>query len=245
MRPQIDSAIPFGIYTLSEQSVTLEFGHEISNEVHQQVNAFDILIHAKPFTGFKTTVPAYSTLSIFYDMLEVAHADIPGDDCFQKVSNYLHHLQSEQQPQPNTSNNSITQITIPTCYGGEYGEDIAEVASLNNLSIDEVIYLHSSAVYKVFMIGFVPGFAYFGGMDQRLATPRKPSPRKAIPAGSVGIAGEQTGIYPLETPGGWQLIGRTPIKLFDAGNPQPSLLKAGDQVKFQPIDHNQFNQYHQ
>ncbi|NCD69043.1 5-oxoprolinase subunit PxpB [Mucilaginibacter agri] len=245
MRSPINSAISFGIYSLSEQSVTLEFGHEISEELHHQISSFDRLIHSNTFAGFKTTVPAYSTLSIFYDILEVSQSDMPGEDCFTKVSNYLHQLQSEQLTQPNTPNNSITNITIPTCYGGEYGEDIAEVAQLNNLSIDEVISLHSTAIYKVYMIGFVPGFAYLGGMDQRLATPRKPSPRKAIPAGSVGIAGEQTGIYPLETPGGWQLLGRTPIKLFDANKAQPSLLKAGDQVKFQPIDHNQFNQYHQ
>lgn len=233
----------FTAYYLSEHALTLEFGHEISEDLLQKITSFNDLINQKPFTGFCTSVPAYGTISVFYDPIQVIQADdLPGIDCYEKVSNYLHQLNNnDSEIQSNTSNNLIT---IPTCYGGIYGEDLEEVAALHHLSTAEVIEIHSSAIYKVYMIGFVPGFAYLGGMSAQLATPRKPTPRKVIPAGSVGIAGQQTGIYPLATPGGWQLIGRTPLTLFDATRTQPALLKAGDQVVFRPITHQEFDQYH-
>ncbi|OKS85643.1 5-oxoprolinase subunit PxpB [Mucilaginibacter polytrichastri] len=241
MQPLTDIKLGFSIYYLSENAVTLEFGHEISEDLLQQISSFNQLINHHPFTGFETAVPAYGTLSIFYDPIQVIRAtDLPGIDCFDKVSAYLYQLNNQPAQIHNVPYNLIT---IPTCYGGIYGEDLEEVAALHNLSADKVIDLHSSTIYKVYMIGFVPGFAYLGGMSAQLATPRKPSPRKVIPKGSVGIAGEQTGIYPLQTPGGWQLIGRTPLTLFDATRTQPALLKAGDQVVFKPIDHHQFEQY--
>jgi inhibitor of KinA len=232
----------FTAYYLSEHALTLEFGHEISEDLLQKITSFNTLINQKPFMGFCTSVPAYGTISVFYDPIKVIQAiDLPGIDCYEKVSNYLQQLNSsDSDNQPDTSRNLIT---IPTCYGGVYGEDLEEVAALHHLSTDEVIELHSSAIYKVYMIGFVPGFAYLGGMSAQLATPRKPTPRKVIPAGSVGIAGEQTGIYPLATPGGWQLIGRTPLTLFDTTRTQPALLKAGDQVVFKPIAHHEFEHY--
>jgi inhibitor of KinA len=231
----------FTAYYLSEHALTLEFGHEISEDLLQKITNFNTLINQKPFTGFRTSVPAYGTISVFYDPIQVIQADdLPGVDCYEKVSNYLNQLSDDSEIQPSTPSNLIT---IPTCYGGVYGEDLEEVAALHHLSTDEVIEIHSCAIYKVYMIGFVPGFAYLGGMSAQLATPRKPTPRKVIPAGSVGIAGMQTGIYPLSTPGGWQLIGRTPLTLFDATRTQPALLKAGDQVVFKPIDHHQFENY--
>jgi len=231
----------FTAYYLSEYALTLEFGHAISEDLLQKITSFNALINRQPFTGFQASVPAYGTLSVFYDPIQVINADnLPGIDCFDKVSAYLYQLNN--QPEHVISAPGTT-ITIPTCYGGIYGEDLEEVAALHHLSTNEVINLHSSAIYKVYMIGFVPGFAYLGGMSAQLATPRKPTPRKVIPAGSVGIAGQQTGIYPLTTPGGWQLIGRTPLNLFDATRTQPALLKAGDQVVFKPIDHHQFEQY--
>ncbi|WCT14582.1 5-oxoprolinase subunit PxpB [Mucilaginibacter jinjuensis] len=242
MQPLTDLANKvFTAYYLSEHALTLEFGHEISESLLQKITSFNFLINQKPFTGFRTSVPAYGTISVFYDPIKVIQADdLQGIDCYEKVFNYLYQLTPDSDTQPNTPNNLIT---IPTCYGGVYGEDLDEVADLNNLSTDEVINLHSAAIYKVYMIGFVPGFAYLGGMSAQLATPRKPTPRKIIPAGSVGIAGMQTGIYPLATPGGWQLIGRTPLTLFDATRERPALLKAGDQVVFKPIDHHQFENY--
>jgi inhibitor of KinA len=131
-------------------------------------------------------------------------------------------------------------VRIPVCYGGELGPDLDGVAAFGSVSTDEVIALHSAPTYRVFMLGFVPGFAYMGVVDARIAAPRRPTPRVRVPAGSVGIAGVQTGIYPTETPGGWQLIGRTPVKPFDARREKPFLMKAGDSVQFYPIDRAEF-----
>jgi inhibitor of KinA len=228
----------FDIYSLSEHAITIEFGSEISEYLLQQITGFDRLVHHYQFTGFTTTVPAYTTLSVFFDPLQVISSGLPGDDCFEKISNYLNQLKGKQEISTTSAGNLIT---IPVCYNNEFGPDLTEVATLHHLTHEEVIRLHSAAVYKVYMIGFVPGFAYLGGMTDKLTTPRKSTPRKAIPAGAVGIAGRQTGVYPLETPGGWQLIGQTPLKLFDANRAQPSLLKAGDEVIFKPID---LQEYH-
>ena len=229
----------FNIYYISERAVAVEFGQLIDEHVLRQVNGFNELIYQNPFPGFYTTVPAYATLTVFFDPVQVIQSSgLQGAGCFDKVCNYLTVLKNKRSSTIAPLNETIT---IPVCYGGKFGPDLNEVASLHNLSISEVINLHSSAIYKVYMIGFVPGFAYLGGMPEMLATPRKPTPRRAIPAGSVGIAGKQTGIYPLETPGGWQIIGRTPLTLFNAVLPQPALLKAGNQVVFKPIDEQEFD----
>lgn len=231
----------FSVYYLSEQAVTIEFGHEISDNLLHRIGNYNNLLHQHPFPGLQTTVQAYSTLSVFYDPLQVIQAaELRGRDCFEKVQNYLLSL---GEPNIAQTVSLAPPVTIPVCYGELYGPDIQEVADVNNLSIQEVISLHTQAVYTVYMIGFVPGFAYMGGMNEQLATPRKATPRQAITAGSVGIAGKQTGIYPLETPGGWQIIGRTPLKLFDATRTQPALLKAGDRVIFKSIPLQEFDQY--
>ena len=126
-------------------------------------------------------------------------------------------------------------VEIPVCYGNEYGPDIEHVAEANKMSVNEVIDIHSKGKYLVYMIGFAPGFPYLGGMSEKIATPRRNTPRTVVPKGSVGIAGMQTGVYPIETPGGWQIIGRTPLKLFDAESKEKTLLKCGDIIKFYPI----------
>lgn len=230
----------FTAHYLSEYAVTLEFGQEISEDLLQQISRFDAVIHQYPFSGFQTTVPAYATISVFFDPVLVIKSGLPGYDCFTKVADYLTGLQQRPLDHDVKSGNLIT---IPVCYGDIYGPDLHEVASVNQLTAQQVIELHSSVVYKVYMIGFVPGFAYLGGMNSALATPRKPSPRPAIAPGSVGIAGEQTGVYPLQTPGGWQIIGQTPLKMFDATRAQPSLLSAGDEVVFKPVSVSEFKQY--
>ena len=229
----------FKIYALSEQAVTLVFGTEIKETTANKIDNFNRLLNQKPFSGFTSSVPAYTTLSIYYDLLSVINSNLPGKNGFEKVSNYLKTLGNENQEEPADSSNLIT---LPVFYGAEFGPDLEEVSNITNLSIEEIIELHSSAIYKVYMIGFVPGFAYLGGMDERLASPRKLTPSASVPAGSVGIAGKQTGIYPLETPGGWQIIGQTPLKMFDANRAQPSLLKAGDEVKFQSIALEEFKE---
>jgi KipI family sensor histidine kinase inhibitor len=141
----------------------------------------------------------------------------------------------------NTTNELVTVVEVPTVYGGEFGPDLSFVASHNHLSEGEVISIHSGTDYLVYMLGFIPGFTYLGGMDPRIATPRLSSPRTLIPAGSVGIAGEQTGTYPSDSPGGWQIIGRTPVTMYDMSKAQAALLKAGDYVRYVPIDESEFH----
>ena len=140
-----------------------------------------------------------------------------------------------------TTNELVTVVEVPTVYGGEFGPDLSFVASHNHLSEDEVISIHSGTDYLVYMLGFIPGFTYLGGMDPRIATPRLSSPRTLIPAGSVGIAGEQTGTYPSDSPGGWQIIGRTPVTMYDMAKAQAALLNAGDYVRYVPIDESEFH----
>jgi len=238
MQTQAKVKSVFNIYALSERAITIEFGHVIDEGLLQLVNNFNSLVNLHPFPGFYTTVPAYATLTVFFNPLLVSQSYLPGKGCFEKVAGYLTQLKDKPQGIINTL---AETITIPVCYDDDFGPDINAVAGLHNITTQEVINLHSSAVYKVYMIGFVPGFAYLGGMPDLLETPRKSTPRGVVPAGSVGIAGKQTGIYPLETPGGWQIIGRTPFQMFSAMRLQPALLKAGDQVVFKPIDKQEFN----
>jgi inhibitor of KinA len=134
-------------------------------------------------------------------------------------------------------------VEIPVCYGGSLGPDLTDLAEQHNLSTDEVVRLHSSAVYLVYMVGFMPGFAYLGGLPERIATPRRASPRTAVPAGSVGIGGQQSGVYPLESPGGWNLIGRTPLQIFDITRDEQTLLATGDRVRFVPITLRRFESW--
>ena len=229
----------FKVYYLSERAVTIEFGQEISEVMLTQITAFNTTVNNHPFPGFITAVPAYSTVSIFYDpVMVITTESMHGVDCFEKVANYLQSLLTPISHHQNQT--PVNLITIPTTYGGNFGPDLQEVAKINKLTVEEVIHLHSAATYKVYMIGFVPGFAYLGGMSELIESPRKATPRKAVPIGSVGIAGKQTGIYPIASPGGWQLIGKTPLILFDANRSQPSLLQAGDEVVFKPIDSHEF-----
>ena len=230
----------FHIYYLSERAVTIEFGNRIGDDLLSLINSFDAHLHQNRFIGFITTVPAYATLTVFYDPVAVSlSADLIGETSFDKVSQYLTELNSKDRKPIQVVENIIT---IPVCYGLHFGPDMKELSGLHGLSVPDIINLHSDVIYRVYMIGFVPGFAYLGGMNKLLYAPRKANPRKAVPAGAVGIAGGQTGIYPLETPGGWQIIGQTPTKLFDVERAQPSLLKTGDQVVFKPISPEEYHQ---
>jgi inhibitor of KinA len=225
------------IYPISEKAVTIAFGDSISEELMHRINNFDKMIREHPFPGLQATVPAYCTLSIFFDPLQVLKSKLPGKTCREKVRHYLEQLNETEM---NAIKSEPQLVTIPVCYGGPLGPDLEDVAALNNITTDDVINVHSSVTYLVHMIGFVPGFAYLGGMPETIAAPRKATPRTVIPAGSVGIAGTQTGVYPLQTPGGWQLIGQTPVKLFDPARPVPALLKAGDRVQFKSIGMDEF-----
>jgi len=240
MQIQTPNSQLFKSYALAEHAITLEFGNEIDEHVAEKVSSFKALLNEYPFTGMLSLVPAYTTLSIFFDPLAVIlNPSLEGIDCYEKVMNYLAQIEEKLSARKSTLQPDV--LSIPVCYGNEHGPDLREVANHTNLSPSEVISMHSSAVYKVHMIGFTPGFAYLGGMADQLSTPRKKTPARAVAAGSVGIAGTQTGIYPIQSPGGWQIIGCTPLKLFEIERSAPALLKAGDVVKFESITIEEFN----
>ncbi len=231
----------FTIYALSEYAITVAFDDKIDPDILRHISKLNTLLQRRPFDGFRTTVPAYSTLSIFFDPIKVMQSPhLDGINCFERLSNYLAKVKDDAIA---TEIPETAAISIPVCYGGAFGPDLDEVARLHGIAAQEVIDMHCAATYQVYLIGFTPGFAYLGGMSEALATARKSTPRNAVPTGSVGIAGKQTGIYGLETPGGWQLIGRTPMELFNPNRTPPTWLKAGDRVVFKPIEHHQFTSY--
>ena len=207
-----------------DTSVAVVFGNEISTDINTKIRAFDEALAEEQIDGVYETVPTYCSLTIHY-----APEKIRYDELKERLEALLAVAHKAQKL------NTIV-MEIPVVYGGEYGPDLETVAAHNGMSPEDVIRIHSGAEYLIYMLGFTPGFSYMGGMDESIATPRLKTPRVLIPAGSVGIAGKQTGIYPIDSPGGWQLIGRTPVKLYDAHRDTPILLDAGLHVKFIPID---------
>ncbi|WP_181305102.1 5-oxoprolinase subunit PxpB [Rufibacter sp. XAAS-G3-1] len=219
------------IYPLGEAAIVLQLGDEIAVETHRKVKAVAQFLDQHSFPGMVEYVPAFTTVTLYYDPWLVSEKG--QQDPYAVVEENLREMLAQLEITPQIEAPSV--IEIPVVYGGEFGPDLAFVAQHTGLSPKEVIFIHTQPEYLVYMIGFAPGFPYLGGMDSRLAAPRKEVPRKVIPAGSVGIAGAQTGVYPLETPGGWQLIGRTPLSLFDPSREPPSLLQMGDLVRFVPV----------
>lgn len=220
------------ISQINEFSALIEFGDEINEEINKKIRAFCAYIDEHPFEGLIEYVPYFTSVSVIYEPLKICNYSP-----FEKVKKILADMISNIDISIIGAENIVE---IPVCYGGEFGPDIEHVAKINNITVDEVIKIHSEGKYLVYMIGFAPGFPYLGGMSKKIAAPRRESPRTAIPVGSVGIAGMQTGVYPIETPGGWQLIGRTPIKLFDLKGEPKSLLKSGDIAKFYPISYDEY-----
>lgn len=226
---------------LGEAAILVEFGKAINLEIHRKVKALADYLDNNSFCGMIEYVAAFSSITVFYDPLAVKRSNKVADQpTFEIVAAILKNLVAKLDC---STKNKPKIVEIPVCYGGEFGPDLEVVASHNQLDIDEVIHIHSSGEYLVYMIGFAPGFPYLGGLDERISTPRRQSPRTTIPARTVGIAGMQTGVYPIATPGGWQLIGRTPIELFRPKQHPPSLLQAGDLVKFKPISLQEYQEY--
>jgi len=206
-----------------DSALVVEFGDEISLGVNRKVHAVADALGKASLPGLAEAVPTYRSLLIHYDPLRLSC-----DEVKAFVSAVLQTCEEKPPLRPRV-------VEIPVAYGGGFGPDIEFVAEYNGLAVEEVIRLHSGTAYIVYMMGFAPGFTYLGGMPEAIATPRLETPRTLVPAGSVGIAGEQTGIYPIATPGGWRLIGRTPLKLFDPERDPPTLVQAGDAVRFVPI----------
>ncbi|MEQ2525491.1 5-oxoprolinase subunit PxpB [Robertmurraya yapensis] len=220
-------------YPLGDQAVILEFGNIINPTIHKQIQVVSNYIEENPPDWMIEFTTAFTTITVFYNPEVLFYKEV----C-QELSHLLKNIKWDEP-------NEYRMIEIPVCYGGDFGPDLIEVAKTNGLTTDEVIDIHAKGEYIVYMIGFAPGFPYLGGMSEKIATPRKATPRLKIPARSVGIAGTQTGVYPIETPGGWQLIGKTPLELFLPNQEVPSLLRAGDRVHFTPISLDQYMEMEQ
>lgn len=223
------SSAPFRVVAASDSSLLVEFGSEISYDLHERVLSLFRAMLAEKDTRVRNLHPAYASLLIDFDPLQITC-----DELSSHVQTLLE-LGTQSERGPSRS------ITIPVCYDVEFGLDLASVAEHNGISVEEVIRHHTSVTYLVYFLGFSPGFAYLGGLPPQLRTSRLPTPRSRVAAGSVGIAGEQTGVYPLESHGGWRLIGRTPLRMFDASADPPTLLQPGDSVRFAAIDRSSFD----
>lgn len=221
---------------LGDSGIVVKIGEGIDRKTHEKVMALSGYLEEHPFEGMIEIVPGFTTVAVFYDPIRLFNlgATFPYEWVLTKLKGIVSQFSNGKVKE-------ARRMEIPVCYGGEFGPDLSEVANHNGLTPDEVIRIHSEAEYLVYMIGFAPGFPYLGGMDKRIITPRRRSPRLAIPEGAVGIGGEQTGIYPIESPGGWQLIGQTPLSLFQSREDSPSLLRAGDIVRFRPITREEYD----
>lgn len=231
--------IPYG-----EAGIMIQFGNQISPDIHQQVAALSSYLDQHPFPGMKEYIPAFTSVTIFFDPWVVRQTMPAGVGSLISASydRMVYHFEQVLKNLGKGHDFEPEKVIIPVCYGGDFGPDLEYVAEYNGLTPEEVVRIHSEGEYLVYMIGFSPGFPYLGGMSQKIATPRRSTPRLKIPAGSVGIAGDQTGAYSIESPGGWQLIGQTPLDLFRPEAEPPILLKSGNIIQFQPITLEEYEQ---
>lgn len=218
----------FKVSIAGDSAINLEFAQTISPETSGLIRSAAQVLEADPIPGVRELVPTFCSLMVVYDPCAIGY-----DDLLAKVQGKLRSLQAEGQ--------TVRRIVeIPVCYGGEFGPDMATVCEHAHMDEAQVVALHSGHDYLIDMLGFLPGFAYLGGLDERLHTPRLAVPRTEIPAGSVGIGGAQTGVYPLASPGGWQIIGRTPVRPYDPNREEPIAYAAGDYLRFVPISEKQY-----
>jgi len=201
---------------------------QITVEAHEQVRRFLRLMEMEPIAGVRNLHPGYCSVLVKFDAMRMQHFELE-----EILRGYLVKMTKISLPERQL-------VEIPVCYGGEYGPDLEDVAELHGMTVERAIELHVSATYTVYFLGFVPGFAYLGELPKELATPRLPTPRKIVPPGSVGIASNQTGVYPVATPGGWRLLGRTPAVMFQPERSEMSLLSIGDRVRFVAISRKEF-----
>lgn len=217
------------LVSVGDAAVRIELGDEIDPFINKRIHALSKFLLNQKIKGIVSIVPSYNALTIYYDAIIYSEQELK-----QLLTQAMQGFVMDERDY-----NKKEIIHIPVLYGGEYGPDMEYVANYQRMTIDEVIERHSRPVYLIYMIGFLPGFPYLGGMDKRLETPRLSKPRAQVPAGSVGIGGKQTGVYPLESPGGWNLIGKTPIALFHPK--QGALLQAGQYIRFIPITEKEYN----
>jgi inhibitor of KinA len=221
------------LYYMGDRGLLLEFGDEISPEVNEKVRRMALAIQEERMEGIIETVPTYRSLLILYNPLILSIEELK-----ERLGGIEEGLQKTPFPEP-----KLTRI--PVIYGGSYGPDLDHVARYHRITPEEVVRLHCSKPYLIYMIGFMPGFPYMGELPEELVTPRLKTPRLSVPAGSVAIAQRQTGIYSMESPGGWQILGRTPVRLFDPEKEPPVLLQMGDRVQFFQISEKEFEEWHE
>lgn len=221
--------------SLGDRAILITLGDSIDEATHRRVRAVTARIDAESPDGFVDRVPAFASVVVHYEPLLVSATGgrSPNDAFVEALRRLLFDVRDDDLPPPRV-------VDIPVCYGGELGPDLEDVARQHGLAVQEVIDIHAAGDYLVYMVGFMPGFAYLGGLSDRIATPRRQTPRTAVPAGTVGIGGAQTGVYPLVSPGGWNLIGRTPLRIFEIDRDEPALMVTGDRVRFHPITPDEF-----
>jgi inhibitor of KinA len=225
----------YRIFPISESAITVDFGNFIDEGVNRRILSLFYYFNENPLEGMIEAIPSYSSITIYYDVFTLRKND-PLSTAFEQMKKKVEEILERPVPE-----NTLTSrhMRIPVCYDGC---DLAFISKEKNISIAGIIQVHSFPVYRVYMLGFLPGFAYLGLLDEKIRMPRKPQPAQ-VAAGSIGIAGSQTGIYPLSSPGGWQIIGRTPLTLFNAAQTEPALLMAGDTVQFYSISAYEFANY--
>ena len=229
---------PYRLYPLGDQALTIDWGNRIDPALNATVHARYRQFCQIPFPGLLDLIPAYSSLTLVYDTSALLRKFL-GRTPYAVLSEWV--AQALEAPLE-ASFSAARLVEIPVCYDPAFAPDLEAVAGRAHLTTEATVRLHSSLEYRVYMLGFLPGFAYLGRVPEAIAAPRLATPRTRVPAGSVGIAGEQTGIYPQASPGGWNLIGRTPLRMFDARRGLPSLLQPGDRVRFYAITPDQFHQ---
>jgi inhibitor of KinA len=230
----------YKIFPLGDQAVSLEFNVDVIDPaIHHHLVAIKAWIEQNRFHGLLDIILGYHSVTITYDFFQLVKSNGQTSGfAFVKDQLELAHSQSSQQRLKISSR----QISVPVCYNSKFGFDGDTVCGKKNISRDELIRLHTSKSYDVYLIGFLPGFPYMGFVDPQIEVPRHQTPRQNVPAGSVGVAGKQTGIYPFDSPGGWQIIGRTPLRLFNASESPPVIFEIGDTVSFYSIDEDEFEQ---
>ena len=238
MKSSLDHLPPYRFSPLGDNAIVIDFGNIIDEQINKLVHSVFYQLQNDPIPGMIEAVPAYCSLTIFYDVFFISHQI--GDQNLTVFDWVRESLKKYMSGQSIETGDPELLINIPVCYDKEFGTDLDFIATQNEVAVEEIIHLHSSAVYRVYMLGFLPGFAYMGLVNEKISSPRKQQPTP-VEAGSIGIAGRQTGIYPLRSPGGWQIIGRTPLKLFNKEKVNPVLFKSGDNVKFQSITIDEFN----
>lgn len=213
------------IYPVGDIALSVDFGNVIEEKTNDKVMELEKAMQKAQIPGILEMVPSYRALMVQYDPMLIS---------YQQLTERIIELNQTLQAGSSVQSKKLIRL-IPCCYGGEYGEDLKGMETITGFSQEEIIRIHAGMDYKIYMLGFLPGFVYLGGMDERIAAPRLDTPRTAIPAGSVGIGGKQTGVYPIASPGGWRLIGTTPVKFYDPIAEEPILCKAGEYIRFVPV----------